>query len=198
MKSHHRVAGLLLAAFLLAGLLATSDAAPGSPGSGAPSSATFIRADELKDAISGLSPKFTDDEPVRVVDLGGYSVGLFVVGRPKPVGPAPAATRGDITVTEGLQLDHVTVVLQILDGAGTFVTGGALADSRRLSPDDPDLPVVGPGSRGKVIRGGSSQIVGRGDIIIIPSGVAHGFSQVKEPLVYSAIRIDPQHALQLK
>jgi hypothetical protein len=152
----------------------------------------------VKDAIRGLSPQLTDDEPVRVVDLGSYSVGLFVVGRPRPTGPALAATKGEITVTEGLQLDHVTVVLQILDGAGTLITGGTLADSKRLSPVDPDLPVVGPGSRGKIIRGGSSQIVGRGDIIIIPPGVAHGFSQVKEPLVYSAIRIDPQHALQLK
>jgi hypothetical protein len=198
MKSHRRVAGLVLATFLPAGLLAISDAAPGSPDSPTAPSATYIRADEVKDAIRGLSPQLTDDEPVRVVDLGSYSVGLFVVGRPRPTGPALAATKGEITVTEGLQLDHVTVVLQILDGAGTLITGGTLADSKRLSPVDPDLPVVGPGSRGKIIRGGSSQIVGRGDIIIIPPGVAHGFSQVKEPLVYSAIRIDPQHALQLK
>jgi hypothetical protein len=189
---------LIGAAMSLAPVIAAgSDSSTASPAIPPAPSTTYIAAKEVTTALAHLSPIYTDDEPVRVVNAGAYNVGLFVVGRPKRNTPIADDGGGALHVTEGLQLDHVTVILNVLKGTGTLVTGGTLDDGKRMAANDPDLPVIGPGSRGKVIRGGSGRAVSVGDIIIIPAGVVHGFSDVKEPLAYSAIRIDSAKVLPL-
>ena len=160
--------------------------------------AVFVPAGEIDATIKQLSAIYTDDEPVRVSDAGPYNVGVFVVGRPKKVAQASAAPDGTVRVTEGLELDHVTAVVRILAGAGTMVTGGTLVDGHRIANDDPDLPVIGPGSRGKLVRGGEGRRVAAGDMVIVPAGVVHGFSAVEQPLTYMVIRIDGAKVLPLK
>ncbi len=166
---------------------------------GAPKpAAVFVKASEIEATIKQLSAIYTDDEPVRVGDAGPLNVGVFVVGRPKQVAEAPVAPDGTVRVTEGLVLDHVTAVVRILTGAGTFVTGGTLVDQHRIANDDPDLPVIGPGSRGKLVRGGEARHVAAGDMVIVPAGVEHGFSAIEQPLTYMVIRIDAAKVLPLK
>lgn len=179
-------------------LLATSAIGAAPRAAPQPPSAVYVSAGEVDATVKGLSPIYTDDEPVRVMNAGPFNVGVFVVGRPKKVQEAAASANGAVRVTEGLQLDHVAAIVRILAGAGTMVTGGSLADGHRIAGDDPDLPVIGPGMRGKLIQGGERRHVGPGDMIIVPAGVAHGFSSVEQPLTYMVVRIDTAKVLPLK
>lgn len=160
--------------------------------------AAYITPDDVIAVTTQLSPTYTDDEPVRVIDAGAYHVGVFVVGRPKPRAARPPSSDGAIEVTEGLLLPNVTTIVTILKGSGTFVTGGALVDPTPLAADDPDLAVIGPGFRSKKIRDGGIRQVKAGDLIIIPAGSPHGFSAIDAPLVYEVIRIDAAKTLPLK
>jgi mannose-6-phosphate isomerase-like protein (cupin superfamily) len=68
---------------------------------------------------------------------------------------------------------HVTEVYQIVDGAGTFVTGGTLAD---------------PNDRTAGISGGEAHRVSKGDFIIIPTGTPHWFREIEGSITYLEIR----------
>ena len=171
--------------------------AAASPSDGAPA-VTNIPQDDVNAVVAGLSPIYTDDEPVRVIDAGAYRVGLFVVGRPKRKHAQPSSANGAVGVIEGLTLPNVTAIIRIIKGSGTFAAGGRLAVPRPIAADDPDLAVIGPGFRSNQIFGADVRPVKRGDIVIVPAGVPHGFSAVDEPLVYEVIRIDAAKTLPLK
>ena len=160
--------------------------------------AAVVRSSDVASAVVGLSPHLTDDEPLRVLDAGPIRLGAFVVGRPKVTEPAHIAPDGAVAVTEGLQLDQVSSVLQVLNGAGDFVTGGTLINPVRMVEDDPDASVIGPGSRSKAILGGVRRRIMRGDIVIIPAGVPHGFAAIESPITYLVIRVDSGRSLPLK
>jgi hypothetical protein len=160
--------------------------------------AAFVMAGDVTAALKQLSPTYTDDEPLRVIAAGPNRIGVFVVGRPKRTGPAQTRPDGSVEVTEGLQLDQVSTVVRILNGAGTIVTGGRLVDPKRMAADDPDAEVIGPGQRGKSILGGESRRMAAGDMAIIPAGVPHGFSEIETPITYLVMRVDSGHVLPLK
>jgi quercetin dioxygenase-like cupin family protein len=61
-----------------------------------------------------------------------------------------------------------------------------------------DVEVIGPGQRGQSILGGDSRRMSAGDMVIIPAGVPHGFSEVEQPITYVVIRVDTRHVLPLK
>jgi hypothetical protein len=157
-----------------------------------------VTAADISAAVNQLSPRFTDDEPLRVLEAGPNRLGAFVVGRPKKTDPARVGPDGAVAVTEGLQLDEVSAVLQILSGIGEFVIGGRLVHPTRMAADDPDASVIGPGSRGKAIIGGSRRRIGPGDVVIIPARVAHGFAAIETPVTYLVLRVDSGHFLPLK
>lgn len=163
-----------------------------------PPSAAVVTAADISAAVAQLSHRFTDDEPLRVLEAGPNRLGLFVIGRPKKTDPARVGPDGAVGVTEGLQLDEVSAVLQMLSGTGEFVVGGQLLHRVPMAPDDPDASVLGPGGRGKAIVGGSRRRIGPGDIVIIPAGVAHGFSAIESPVTYLVLRVDSGRALPLK
>jgi quercetin dioxygenase-like cupin family protein len=56
----------------------------------------------------------------------------------------------------------------------------------------------GPGFAGSGIRGGVSRRVSKGDMVIIPAGTPHGFTEVQETITYTIVRIDPSRLLALK
>jgi len=57
----------------------------------------------------------------------------------------------------------VTEVYYILDGTGTYTTGGTIPD---------------PKNRSAGIKGGQTNNIGPGDVIVIPPGTAHWFSKI--------------------
>ena len=67
----------------------------------------------------------------------------------------------------------VTEVYQIVDGGGTFVTGGMVADWK---------------DRTRGITGGEAHKVSRGDYIVIPAGTPHWFSSIDGSVTYLETR----------
>ncbi|KPJ74687.1 MAG: hypothetical protein AMS19_15065, partial [Gemmatimonas sp. SG8_23] len=57
--------------------------------------------------------------------------------------------------------------------------------------------LTGPSSMG-TIDGGERRAIGAGDVLFIPAGVAHGFSEITEPITYIVYRIDPDQVVTLK
>ena len=62
----------------------------------------------------------------------------------------------------------------VIDGAGTFVTGGQLIDGQRTNAQNLTAP--------KGISGGTSAHVSKGDFMLVPEGVPHQVSAVDSPL----------------
>jgi mannose-6-phosphate isomerase-like protein (cupin superfamily) len=150
----------------------------------APTSATDITAAQVQAFIKDAPRDRNSDRPMRVVDAGGYRVGIFGVFRPK--GTAPNATVHQTNVSE---------VYYMLDGAGMLVTGGTLK-----KPATPRQSTLGNwtdvGSDG--IDGGTSRRIAKGDVVIIPGGVPHGWASTEGDVTYLIVRPDPDKKLSLK
>jgi mannose-6-phosphate isomerase-like protein (cupin superfamily) len=73
-----------------------------------------------------------------------------------------------------------TDVFYILTGSATFVTGGELVDG---APTDPDEICA------RSIKGGEAHKLQAGDIIIIPRGVPHQFTEVAGPFNYFVVKV---------
>ena len=75
--------------------------------------------------------------------------------------------------------------------SGTLVTGGSLED-----PKESDLTRVNAGmSHTGVHRGGESRKVKVKDVIIVPAGMAHRFSELDGPITYLVYRFEPKRYL---
>lgn len=82
--------------------------------------------------------------------------------------------------------------------AGVLITSPALVDPTDLDPDGAVVrTLTGPSAVG-TIRDGASQPLGPGDVVFIPAGIAHGFSEITEPITYIVYRIDPDQLVELK
>ncbi len=122
------------------------------------------------------------DTPIRTLDVGEYDVSVAIVSR------GSAAT-----VVVGTIHTQVTGVYTILEGSGTMVTGGRLVDPRpRGSGAVARRPgTSGPSVSGTGMEGADTRQVVEGDMIIIPAGTPHYFSEIPESLVHTIVRIDP-------
>jgi len=154
--------------------------------------AALLTASTISQAIKAMPAKAALDQPLRTVDGGTANVGIFIVHRPQE--PDQGCTIEHDTLVN----DKTTSIFLVLDGAGTLVTGGKLAKPTPLSSDDPDLKLVGSGSRGKGIQNGQSRHIRKGDVVIIPAGVPHGFSAIEKSITYEVVRVDSGKILPLK
>ena len=74
---------------------------------------------------------------------------------------------------------YETDVFYIIDGTATFVTGGTCADAR----------VTEPGQLlGTTITGGETHHLKKGDVIIVPAGLPHQFTEVSHPFLYFIVK----------
>lgn len=68
----------------------------------------------------------------------------------------------------------------VLDGAGTLVSGGSMADAKATNAN------LVEGSR---IEGGATRPLGPGDVILIPAGVPHWFGITGDRLVLLGVKL---------
>jgi glc operon protein GlcG len=73
-----------------------------------------------------------------------------------------------------------TDLIYVLEGSATFVTGGSVPDARAIEPNE---------FRGSAISGGESRRVARGDVVVVPAGVPHMFTEVQGPLNYYVVKV---------
>lgn len=75
-----------------------------------------------------------------------------------------------------------TDVFYVLEGSATFVTGGELVDGAPKAGEPDEI-------RGPSIRGGESRKLEKGDVIVIPRGVPHHFTEVTAPFNYLVVKV---------
>ena len=156
------------------------------------SEAALLPAATISQNIKAMPANSAVDEALRTIDVGTANVGIFIVHRPQE------PDQGCTIEHDTLANDRTTSIFLVLDGAGTLVTGGKLTNPAPLSSDDPDMKLVGSGSRGKGIQNGQSRRIRKGDVVIIPAGVAHGFSAIEKSITYEVVRVDSGKILPLK
>jgi mannose-6-phosphate isomerase-like protein (cupin superfamily) len=169
---------------ILAMLFVTAQAVTRSQSGTPQRRAVDITNADIRATIKTAPTDAVTDQQIRVVDIGTYNVAVGVLHR---------AAKAKQTAISHAQ---VTEVYHIIDGAGTFVTGGEMLEPMPSPSDGNTVKVlVGPSTGGTSIRGGQSRRVGPGDVIVIPPGVAHWFSAVESDMNYLVVRIDAQHVL---
>ena len=141
----------------------------------AQTSGTVITADEIAATLKGSIANNVVDQPIKLADLpGGHKASVALLRRTK-------------AETSALIHNRVTEIYQIVEGAGTIVTGGSLD-----TPTDTDLTRVNAGpSQTGTHKGGVSRRVGPKDVIIVPAGLPHRFSELDGTIVYLVYRFEP-------
>jgi mannose-6-phosphate isomerase-like protein (cupin superfamily) len=72
-----------------------------------------------------------------------------------------------------------TGVVVIMSGAATFITPGT-ASTAQAAKETPE--------GGRLIGGGESHRVGKGDVVIIPPGAPHMYKNIEEPFRYLVVQ----------
>jgi len=75
-----------------------------------------------------------------------------------------------------------TDVFYVVEGSATFVTGGELVDG---APDKGNVDEL----RGPSVKGGEPHKLQKGDVIVIPRGTPHWFSEVTPPFNYFVVKV---------
>ena len=73
-----------------------------------------------------------------------------------------------------------TDLIYVLAGSATFITGGSVPDAKVIEPNE---------LRGAAIVGGDSRRIVKGDVIVVPAGVPHMFTDVQGPLDYYVVKV---------
>ena len=73
-----------------------------------------------------------------------------------------------------------TDVFYIVDGTATFITGGKATDVTEKTPGE---------FGATAIVGGDTNHLAKGDVIIIPNGVPHWFTDTSTPFLYFVVKV---------
>jgi mannose-6-phosphate isomerase-like protein (cupin superfamily) len=98
--------------------------------------------------------------------------------------PPSGATPG------GIAHDSQTEGYLIISGGGTLVTGGHIVNGRKTPPDSQVTTELNGPSCGGLIAGNDvvKKVVKTGDIVIIPAGVPHGWTDIGDHVDYLSFR----------
>jgi mannose-6-phosphate isomerase-like protein (cupin superfamily) len=171
-----------------------------------PKAATYITDEEVKkvNTLPGI------DRQIRVVDIGNENLAVGIVHRGATGaaaagggrrGGAPAAAPAEVCAEQasappadaaatGITHDSQTESYIIVSGGGTLVTGGHIVNGRKSAPSAEVTKVLNGPSCSGIIAGADvvRKVVKTGDIIIIPAGVPHGWTDIADHVDYLSIR----------
>ena len=168
---------MLLIALLWGFAQAQTPASPAAP-QAAPlptPPATFVAAADIESTMKQSIANNTLDKRVGMAAGARGTVRVGIVHR---------------TTQEPRALMHeeLTEIYQIIEGSGTLLTGGPMTDCKPVA----DPPNLGPTkSYYCTLVAGISQKVMPKDVIIVPAGTAHKFSQLDGPISYVIYRFEP-------
>ena len=150
-----------------------------------PKLATDIKASEIQAVVE--APTGGADRQIKVVDIGTHNVAVGVLRRGKTTPGAPVGA---------INHEQVTEVYYVVSGSGTLLTGGTV-DNARPAPADGEIVkvAVGPSNNAVFREPAQKRKLEAGDMVIIPAGVYHGFTDVTDHIEYVSIRSDPNHVL---
>jgi mannose-6-phosphate isomerase-like protein (cupin superfamily) len=136
--------------------------------------ATFITKEEHEQILKEQTAKNVVDQPIKATNVVGGKASVARLRRVKPEASA-------------LIHNYVTETYYITSGSGTFVTGGSLGGAK---PTDLSNVNAGMSQTGARI-GGEARRVKAGDIVIVPAGTPHSFSELDGPIEYLVYRFEP-------
>jgi mannose-6-phosphate isomerase-like protein (cupin superfamily) len=147
--------------------------------------ATDIKASEIQAVVD--APNLGTDRQIKVVDIGTHNVAVGVLRRAKTTPGAPVAAISHTEVTE---------VYYVVSGSGTLLTGGTVENAKPAPADSEIVKVaVGPSNNAVFKEPAQKRKLEAGDMVIIPAGVYHGFTDVTDHIEYVSVRSDPKHVL---
>lgn len=123
--------------------------------------ASRLAAEDLAAALAKL-PTDRPSSSVRVFSLDPYNVNVER-RLPRPQGASLHEAQAEF--------------FYVVDGSATLLTGGRLVGETRN----------GTNLSGKAIEGGTAQKFGKGDFLIVPSGVPHQFIDIQSPVILMSI-----------
>ena len=74
----------------------------------------------------------------------------------------------------------VVDVMHVVEGGATVVTGGEMVAPREIAPGE---------LRADAVEGGTEHTLGEGDVLAIPTGVPHQFTEVSDPFLYFVVKV---------
>ena len=138
-------------------------------------SAVYVTNEQIQAATKNIA--------FRIVDVGNAYVGVAIQHRPK----APAGQAG-----RPLLHSTVTEVYIVTAGSAKMATGVMMVNTGTWPADNKDNGEgIGLGFTGTVAKPNDVRSIKTGDVIIIPRGMPHWFTDVPEDLTYLVVRIDP-------
>jgi hypothetical protein len=118
----------------------------------------------------------------------GRGAGAGAAAQAEPCGEQGTAPAG--STAGGIAHDSQTEGYLIISGGGTLVTGGKIVNGRKSGPtNEVTTTLNGPSCSGAIV--GSDvvkKVVKVGDIIIIPAGVPHGWTDIGDHVDYLSFR----------
>jgi mannose-6-phosphate isomerase-like protein (cupin superfamily) len=154
--------------------------------------ATYIPVSEL-DAYTAKAVKYNIvDQQVRSVDIGKVQVGIGMVTRGKLL---PGAAR------KGAVAEHeqVSEVYHIIEGTATLLTGPELVGAVKRPAEEKTVRLQnGPGYSSDAITNPQVHHLKPGDVVIIPAGTGHLFTEIPDHITYMMVRIDPDKVVPTK
>jgi mannose-6-phosphate isomerase-like protein (cupin superfamily) len=180
-----------------------------------PRAATYITAEEVKLINAGPGV----DRQIVNVDIGKSNLAVGIIHRGKTGAPpaaaaaAPAAPAAPAAAPEpcgvrvatplppgtasGISHEGQTETYIIVSGGGTLVTGGRIVNGRKSAPESSVTKVLNGPSCSGPIDGPDvvKKVVKTGDIIIIPAGVPHGWTDIGDHVDYLSVRPDPDRVI---
>ncbi len=155
-------------------------------------SATYIPKSEL-DAYTAKAVKYNlIDQQVRSVDIGKVQVGIGMVTRGKLL-PDPNR-KGAVAEHE-----QISEIYHVIEGEATLLTGPDLVNPKKR-PDDERTVVLqnGPGYNSDSITQPMVTHLKAGDMIVIPAGTGHWFTEIPDHITYMMVRVDPDKVVPTK
>ncbi len=78
---------------------------------------------------------------------------------------------------------HASVVdvMHVVQGTATVVTGGEMVDAREVAAGE---------TRARTIEGGTPNSLSEGDVLAVPNGVPHQFTDVSDPFLYIVVKVE--------
>ncbi len=153
---------------------------------GGPTSAIDIPMSDIEAVLAVESA--IPDRQIRIVDMGSYNLAVGVIHR--------GATQGSGGPVSGITHSLVTETYVITSGTGTLVTGGSLTNARELPPTSEVVRILNGPTQFGTNEGGRARTVVVGDVIIIPAGVFHGWTDIADHVTYLSVRPDPNKVLE--
>ncbi len=204
--------GLMAAALAFAPALAIAQAPP--------KAAIDITAEQIQE-INKLPGT---DRQIRVIDMGTYNLAIGIIhrgatggargaaargGAPAARGAAAGAARGNAPAgarcgvssgtpsgASGIAHDSTTETYYVVSGTGTLVTGGEILNGTRSAADSVVTTTLnGPSCSGQIVGNAVSRVVKTGDVIVIPAGVPHGWTNIADHVDYLSVRPDQTKVL---